>query len=259
MTKRTDHIILKSPAELEGMRHAGALAAEALREVVKAVRPGVSGVALDRLAETYMRDHDGVPSFKGYRGFPASICLSVNDEVVHGIPSRRELRAGDIVKIDLGVIRAGLHGDTTVTVPVNGITPPLQRLLTVTREALYVGIAMLRPGRRLGDVGAAIQAHVEAAGFSIVRDFAGHGVGRRLHEEPQVPNFGTPDTGVVLAEGMTMAIEPMVNMGSHEVTMDPDGWTVRTRDGQPSAQFEHTVAVGAEGAIVLTTIPDGVV
>lgn len=258
MTKR-EVITLKSATDLEGMRRAGILAAEALREVTQAVRPGVTGIALDRLAETYMRDHGGVPSFKGYRGYPASICLSINDEVVHGIPSRRILRAGDIVSIDLGVVYEDFHGDTTTTVAVDGITPSLQRLLTVTREALYVGISVLRPGRHLGDVGAAIQAHVEAAGFSIVRDFAGHGVGRHLHEEPQVPNFGTPETGIMLKAGMTLAIEPMVNMGSPEVTLDPDGWTVRTRDGKPSAQFEHTVAVTAEGASVLTAIPDGAV
>lgn len=258
MTKR-EVITLKSATDLEGMRRAGILAAEALREVTQAVRPGVTGIALDRLAETYMRDHGGVPSFKGYRGYPASICLSINDEVVHGIPSRRILRAGDIVSIDLGVVYEDFHGDTTTTVAVDGITPSLHRLLTVTREALYVGISVLRPGRHLGDVGAAIQAHVEAAGFSIVRDFAGHGVGRHLHEEPQVPNFGTPETGIMLKAGMTLAIEPMVNMGSPEVTLDPDGWTVRTRDGKPSAQFEHTVAVTAEGASVLTAIPDGAV
>lgn len=259
MSKRAEAIILKSRADIDGMRRAGVLAAQALREVAGAVRPGVSGMALDQLAETYIRDQGGIPSFKGYRGYPASICLSVNDEVVHGIPSQRLLQAGDIVSIDLGVIHEGFHGDTTSTVSVNGITPTLQRLLTVTREALYVGIAVLRPGRHLGDVGAAIQAHVEAAGFSIVRDFAGHGVGRHLHEAPQVPNFGTPKTGVLLKEGMTLAIEPMVNMGSPDVIFDDDGWTVRTGDGKPSAQFEHTVAVTAQGAVVLTAIPDGAV
>lgn len=259
MAKRAEAIVVKTAAEIKGMRAAGVLAAEALREVVRAVRPGVSGTVLDRLAETYIRDHGGVPSFKGYRGFPASICLSINDEVVHGIPGGRRLRAGEIVSIDLGAQLDGFHGDTTATVAVDSIEAPLQRLLTVTREALYRGIALVHPGGHLGDVGAAIQAHVEAAGFSIVRDFAGHGVGRLLHEEPQVPNFGRPGTGAALREGMTMAIEPMVNMGSHEVTVDPDGWTVRTKDGQPSAQFEHTVAVTADGALVLTAIPDGVV
>ncbi len=259
MAKRVGTIAVKTRAELESMRAAGVLAAEALREVVRAVRPGATGTALDRIAETYIRDHGGVPAFKGYRGFPASICFSINDEVVHGIPGPRALRAGEIVSIDLGTLLHGFHGDTTATVPVGPIDPPVQRLLVVTREALYRGIACVRPGGQLGDVGAAIQAHVEAAGFSVVRDYAGHGVGRFLHEDPQVPNFGRPGTGVVLREGMTFAIEPMVNMGSHEVTTDPDGWTVRTQDGQPSAQFEHTVAVTADGVLVLTAIPDGVV
>ncbi len=252
-------IVIKTPTEIEAMRQAGVLAAEALREVVRAVRPGVTGAQLDGIAEVYIRDHGGVPSFKGYRGFPASICLSINDEVVHGIPGRRALRVGEIVSIDLGAQLAGFHGDTTATVAVDGIDAPLTQLLTVTREALYKGVALVRPGRRLGDVGAAIQRHVEAAGFSIVRDFAGHGIGRLLHEEPQVPNFGRPGTGVALRAGMTLAIEPMVNLGSHEVAMDADGWTVRTKDGKPSAQFEHTVAVTADGALVLTAIPDGVV
>ncbi len=255
----TSTIVLKSPTEIAGMREAGILAAEALREVAKAVRPGVSGAALDRIAETYIRDHGAVPSFKGYRGFPASICLSINAEVVHGIPGSRLLREGDIASIDMGARRDGFHGDTTATVPVGTIDPTLHRLLTVTRAALYDGIAQVRPGRRLGDVGAAIQAQVEAGGFSVVRDFAGHGVGRLLHEEPQVPNFGVPGAGIVLEEGMTLAIEPMVNMGSSEVVLDPDGWTVRTKDGSPSAQFEHTVAVTATGVLVLTAIPDGVV
>ncbi len=259
MARGASMIVIKTPPEVEGLRHAGVLAAEALREVVRAVRPGVKGIQLDAIAEAYIRDHGGVPSFKGYRGFPASICLSINDEVVHGIPSARALRAGEIASIDLGAQLDGFHGDTTATVPVGTIASALQQLLAVTREALYKGVALVRPGRRLGDIGAAIQRHVEAAGFSIVRDFAGHGVGRFLHEEPQVPNFGRPGTGVPLQEGMTLAIEPMVNMGSHEVTLDPDGWTVRTKDGKPSAQFEHTVAVSADGADVLTAIPDGVV
>ncbi len=252
-------IVIKTPAEIEQMRQAGRLAAEALREVVRAVRLGVTGAALDAIAETFIRDHGGVPSFKGYRGFPASICLSVNDEVVHGIPGPRPLRPGEIISIDLGAQLSEFHGDTTATVPVEHADPALMKLLTVTREALYRGIAVVRPGRRLGDVGAAIQGHVEAAGFSIVRDFAGHGIGRLLHEDPQVPNFGQPGTGIMLREGMTLAIEPMVNVGSHEVMMDADGWTVRTKDGKPSAQFEHTVAVTANGALVLTAIPDGVV
>ncbi len=259
MVPRTITIILKTEEEIQRLQRAGGLAAEALREVVAAVRPGVRGTELDALAERFIREHGGTPSFKGYRGFPASICISVNDEVVHGIPNARPLAPGSIVSIDLGAVLDGVHGDVAVTVPVGEIAPSLQRLLQVTRDALYRGIEQVRPGKRLGDVGAAIQRYVEAAGLSIVRDFAGHGIGRALHEEPQIPNFGEPGTGTQLREGMTLAIEPMVNVGGYEDMMDDDGWTVRTRDGQPSAHFEHTVAVAAAGPLILTAIPGGVV
>ena len=252
-------IIVKTVDELERMRRSGILAAEALREVARAVRPGVTGAALDRIAETFIRDHGGTPSFKGYRGFPASVCISVNDEVVHGIPDGRPLRDGEIVSIDLGAVVEGFHGDTAVTVPVGEVGKELRRLLAVAREALYKGIEAVRPGQALGDVGGAVQRHAERAGFSVVRDFAGHGIGRHLHEEPQVPNFGEPGTGTVLRPGMTLAIEPMVNLGGSEVVMDGDGWTVRTRDGRPSAHFEHTVAVSEDGSDVLTAIPGGAV
>lgn len=251
-------ITVKTQEEVERMRRAGMVAAEALREVAQAVRPGVTGSRLDRLAEEFIRVHGGVPSFKGYRGFPASVCISVNDEVVHGIPDGRALRDGEIVSIDLGAEVDGFHGDIAVTLPVGEASAALVRLLTVAREALFKGIGTVKPGRRLGDVGVAIQQHAERAGFSVVRDFAGHGIGRYLHEEPQVPNFGEPNSGPALREGMTLAIEPMVNAGTYEVVVDDDGWTVRTRDGKPSAHFEHTVAVTAGGALVLTAIPDGV-
>lgn len=241
------------------MRAAGTLAAEALREVVRAAQPGSTGTELDAIAETFIRDRGGAPSFKGYRGFPASICLSFNDEVVHGIPGRRRLRSGDVVSIDLGAEVQGFHGDVAVTLRVGEVKPLLVRLLKVARESLFLAIDAVRPGARLGDLGTAVQRHAESAGFSVVRDFAGHGIGRYLHEEPQVPNFGDPGTGTPLRPGMTLAIEPMVNLGSHEVVMDDDGWTVRTRDRKPSAHFEHTVAVTAEGAVVLTAIPGGVI
>jgi methionyl aminopeptidase len=259
MGPRTVTIMLKTEAEIHRMQRAGGLAAEALREVVSAIRPGVRGTELDALAERFIRERGGTPSFKGYRGFPASICVSVNDEVVHGIPNARPLASGSIVSIDLGAVVDGVHGDVAVTVPVGEIAPPLQRLLQVTREALYRGIEQVRPGKRLGDVGVVIQRYVEAVGFSVVRDFAGHGIGRALHEEPQIPNFGEPGTGTLLREGMTLAIEPMVNVGGYEIMMDDDGWTIRTRDGQPSAHFEHTVAVTATGPLILTAIPGGVV
>jgi methionyl aminopeptidase len=249
--------MVKSPEDLAAMRRAGRAAAQALEMVVQSVRPGVTTGDLDRIAEDRIRALGGVPAFLGYRGFPASICTSVNDEVVHGIPGSRVLQEGEIISLDLGAVIDGFHGDLAVTVPVGEVSPAVARLLQVTREALEVGIRAVRRDGRLGDVSAAIQRYVEKHGFSVVREFAGHGIGRRLHEEPQIPNFGRPGNGVVLRPGMTLAIEPMVNMGSAEVVMDPDGWTVRTRDQQPSAHFEHTVAVGEDGPIVLTGLPSG--
>ncbi len=250
-------IVLKSPAELAVMRRACQVAAQALQAVAEATRPGVITQELDRIAEDRIRKRGAVPSFLGYRGYPASLCVSVNDEVVHGIPGSRRLQEGEIVSLDLGALVEGFHGDLAVTMPVGKVSDPLARLLQVTAEALEEGIRAVRPGGRLGDVSAAIQRHAERHGFSVVRDFAGHGVGRRLHEEPQIPNFGRPGDGVILQPGMTLAIEPMVNMGTSEVTMDPDGWTVRTRDHKPSAHFEHTVAVTEQGVEVLTRLPVG--
>jgi methionyl aminopeptidase len=253
---RSDSTVpIKSRAEVAVMRRAAQIAARALRDVCAAVRPGVTTRELDRVAEDSIRAQGAVPSFLGYRGYPASVCISVNDEVVHGIPGRRVLREGEIVSLDLGAEVEGFHGDTAVTVPVGAIDDLRRRLLTVTAEALEEGIKVVRAGVHLGDVGAAVQRHAERAGFSVVRDFAGHGVGRRLHEEPQVPNFGRRGAGLVLRAGMTLAIEPMVNAGGPEVVMERDGWTVRTADGQPSAHFEHTVAVTDAGADVLTRLP----
>jgi len=249
-------IALKSPDELVTMRRACQVAARALRAVVHAVAPGVTTRELDRIAEDQIRALGGVPSFLGYRGFPASLCTSVDDEVVHGIPGRRRLRDGEIISLDIGALIDGFHGDVAVTVPVGQVSETVVRLLHVTSHALDEGIRVVRPGARLGDVGAAIQRDVERAGFSVVRDFAGHGVGRHLHEDPQIPNFGRPGDGVVLRPGMTLAIEPMVNVGTHEVVMEPDGWTVRTKDGKPSAHFEHTVAVTEHGPDVLTRLPE---
>jgi methionyl aminopeptidase len=250
-------IMVKSKEDLAAMRRAGQVAAQALQTVVQAIRPGITTRELDRIAEDQIRQLGGVPSFLGYRGFPASICTSVNDEVVHGIPGPRKLRTGEIVSVDLGAVVDGFHGDLAVTVPVGDVSAPIARLLQVTREALEIGIGAVRPNGRLGDVSAAIQKYVELHRFSVVREFAGHGIGRGLHEEPQIPNFGRPGNGVSLRPGMTLAIEPMVNMGTAEVMMDPDGWTVRTRDRKPSAHFEHTVAVGEDGPIVLTGLPSG--
>jgi methionyl aminopeptidase len=248
-------IIVKTQAEVATMRRACEIAARALHDVVQAVRPGITTRELDRIAEDRIRAQGGVPSFLGYRGYPASLCISVNDEVVHGIPGRRRLREGDVASLDLGALVEGFHGDLAVTVPVGKVSEELARLLQVTSEALEEGIRAVRPGRRLGDVSAAIQQYVERYGFSVVREYAGHGVGRSLHEEPQIPNFGRPGNGVVLRPGMTLAIEPMVNIGTPEVSVDPDGWTVRTTDHKASAHFEHTVAVTDTGADVLTRLP----
>ena len=255
--KTTDTVALKSAADLEQMREAGRLAALTLREIAKAVAPGMTTGELDRVAEAFIRDHGGVASFKNYRGYPASICTSIDDEVVHGIPGPRALVPGQIVSIDLGVYMHGFHADVAETVPVGAIPARVRTLLEVTRRALAAGIAEATAGATLGDVGWAIQSVVEPAGFSCVRDFAGHGIGRALHEEPQVPNVGQRHTGTRLTPGMTLAIEPMVNMGAAEVYIAGDGWTVRTRDRSVSAHVEHTVAVTPDGPQILTGL-DGV-
>jgi methionyl aminopeptidase len=245
-------VVVKSAGDLDRMRRAGRLAAQAIREVAGAVAPGVTTGTLDRIAEEFIRAGGGVPSFKNYRSYPASICTSINDEVVHGIPGARVLEPGMIVAIDLGVLLDGFHADLAVTVPVGEVSPEVRRLLQVTDAALARGIAEAKPGARLGDIGWAIQSVIEAAGFSAVRDFAGHGIGRSLHEDPQVLNIGTPHTGLVLRPGMTLAIEPMVTMGSPDVVVEHDGWTVRTRDGSLAAHAEHTVAITVAGPEILT-------
>ncbi len=247
-------MVVKSPAEIDRMRQAGRLAARALEVVAQSLGPGVVTAELDRLAETFIRDHGGVPSFKHYRGYPASICVSIDDEVVHGIPGKRRLREGSVVSIDLGVYLEGFHGDVARTFPVGDVDEEIRRLLRVTAEALEAGIGEAREGRTTGDLGWAVQQVAERAGFSVVRNFAGHGIGRDLHEGPEVPNFGTPGSGVPLRRGLTLAIEPMVNAGGFEVVVLEDGWTVRTRDRARSAHFEHTVAVGADGPEVLTRL-----
>ncbi len=252
--KPAETIVVKSAADLDRMRQAGRVAALAIGDVARAVAPGVTTAELDRLAEASIRDRGGTPSFKHYRGYPASICTSINDEVVHGIPGPRVLQPGEIVSIDLGVHMDGFHADVATTAAVGDVPPRVRRLLEVTEHALAEGITQARPGQTLGDVGWAIQSVVEAAGFSCVRDFAGHGIGRALHEEPQVPNLGRPHTGPRLTPGMTLAIEPMVNMGAADVYIEGDGWTVRTRDRSLSAHAEHTVAVTPDGPEILTRL-----
>jgi methionyl aminopeptidase len=251
-------IICKSAAELDRMRAANALVADVLAELRRIVQPGVTTADLDAYAEARIRDRGGEPAFKGYHGYPAAICASVNEEVVHGIPSRRELREGDIVSIDIGVLLDGFFGDAAITVPVGPITEEAAELLRVTEEALHRGLAKARIGARISDIGHAVQALVEAHGFSVVREFVGHGIGASLHEEPQIPNYGGPGRGPRLSEGMVLAIEPMVNMGKAAVKVLGDGWTAVTRDGKLSAHFEHTVAVTTKGPLVLTA-PRGAV
>ncbi len=245
-------IVCKSPREIEQMRRANVLVADVLAELTEMVAPGVTTADLDAEAERLVRAAGAEPAFKGYRGYPATLCASINDEVVHGIPANRALAAGDIISLDMGVKLDGFYGDSAVTVPVGVIGADVQRLLTVTREALHKGIEHARPGGRVSDIGHAIQEHVEAAGFSVVREFVGHGIGAQLHEEPQIANYGEPGRGPRLTEGMVLAIEPMVNMGRPSVKVLKDGWTAVTRDGSWSAHFEHTVAVTKDGPLVLT-------
>ena len=249
-------VYTRSREEIERIRAAAQIVAMTLREVGKAVRPGVTTAELDELAESFIRDHGARPAFKGYRGFPASICPSVNDEVVHGLPGPRELREGDLLGVDVGVELQGFYGDAALTFPVGVVSDEAVKLLKITRESLMQGIAQARAGNRVGDISHAVQSFVERNGFSVVKALVGHGIGREMHEEPAVPNFGPPGRGPRLMAGLVLAIEPMVNVGGHEVVTRSDGWTVATKDGSLSAHFEHTVAVGADGPEILSVLPD---
>ena len=245
-------VFLRGTEEIDAIRVAARLVAQTLAMLSREVRPGVSTASLDRLAESFIREQGARPAFKGYRGFPASICSSINNEVVHGIPGSRTLAEGDIVGVDVGVEKGGYYGDAAFTFPVGTVGDDATRLLQVTREALMRGVAEAKAGNRVGDISHAIQSYVEAHGFSVVRSLVGHGIGRHMHEEPQVPNYGTPDRGPRLMAGQVLAIEPMVNVGAPEVLTQPDGWTVVTKDGSLSAHFEHTVAVGPDGPEILS-------
>ena len=245
-------IYKKSSEEIAAMRAAGAILTDALNRLEEALVPGVTTVELDQIAEEVITAAGATPSFKGYRGFPASICTSPNEVIVHGIPGPRRLEDGDIISIDVGVFYRGLHADSAWTFPVGAIPAEIADLLKVTEESLNAAIEQCRPGNRLGDVGHAVQEVAEAAGYSIVREYVGHGVGRNLHEEPQVPNYGPQGRREVLSEGMTLAIEPMVNLGGSATKVLGDGWTVVTADGRPSAHFEHTVAITPTGCQILT-------
>jgi len=245
-------IVRKSEAEVARIAAAGCVLADCLDHLAAAVRPGVTTAQLDRLAEAFIRERFGVPTFLGYRGFPGSICASPNDMVVHGIPGKYRVAAGDLLSLDVGVTLDGYIADSAISLPVGAVDGEARRLMDVTRESLEAGLAECRPGRRLGDVSHAVQEVVEAAGFNVVRSLVGHGVGRTMHEDPQIPNYGDPGRGPRLEEGMVFAIEPMVNAGGHEVYVADDGWSIHTDDGSLSAHFEHTVAVTADGPRVLT-------
>jgi methionyl aminopeptidase len=252
-------IVCRSAAELERMREAGRLVGEVLTELQAHVAPGVSTADLDALAEKRILAAGATPAFKGYHGYPATICASINEEVIHGIPSgRRLLNEGDVISIDVGASLGGYFGDSAVTLAVGQVSEEAATLLRVTDESLYKAIEVVKPGGRISDIGHAVQQHVEAYGFSVVREFVGHGIGQSMHEEPQVPNYGQPGRGPRLTEGMVIAIEPMVNAGKAAVKVLADGWTAVTRDGTLSAHFEHTVAVTKNGPDVLTLRPVGV-
>lgn len=247
-------IIGKSKKELEKMRAAGQLVGEVLQELRAMVQPGVTTIEIDRAAERMIRDGGALPTFKGYHGFPYSICASVNEQVVHGFPSNYELKEGDIFSIDCGATLDGFVGDTATTVPVGRVSGEWLDLVRVTEECLERAIEECRPGKHLGDIGAAVQQHAEAHGYSVVRDYVGHGIGRRMHEDPQIPNYGKPGHGPKIKAGYVFAVEPMINLGTHFTKVLADGWTVITMDGKPSAHAEHTIAITEEGPEVLTKV-----
>ena len=247
-------VILKLPDEIEKLRTSNLIVAEILSELRERIRPGVTTNELDSYCEELSRKKRVKPAFKGYRGYPFALCTSVNGEVVHGMPSDRPLVSGDILSLDFGVNYKGYYGDAAITVPVGAVSAEAMRLLKVTEAGLYDAIRQARAGNRLGDVSAAVQERVEAAGFSVVRDFVGHGIGRSLHEDPQIPNYGVRGRGIELKPGMVLAIEPMVNEGSYEVRVLPDGWTVVTKDGKLSAHFEHSVAITENGPDILSRL-----
>ena len=250
-------VVLKTGREIALMREAGRISAGALRAAGEAVRPGVSTKEIDAIARRYIESRGARPNFLGLYGFPATACISVNNEVIHGIPNKhRILREGDIVSIDLGAVKDGFNGDNAATFACGAISEEAQRLIDVTRESLYEGLNMATAGRRVGDIGHAVQVYCESRGYGVVRDYTGHGVGRALHEDPSIPNYGTPGKGPRLLPGMTIAIEPMINAGTYEVDVLRDGWTVVTRDGKLSAHFEHTVYITEDGPCEILTLPD---
>lgn len=246
-------IILKTEEEIEFMREANRLVGMTLGELSKHIQPGVTTLQLDKIAEEFIRDHGAIPTFLGYGGFPNSICTSINENVVHGIPNNQPLREGDIISVDCGTTKFGFCGDSAYTFCVGEVKQEIKDLLRVTKESLYKGIEQACEGNRVGDIGSAIQTYCESHGYSVVRDLVGHGIGRNMHEAPEVPNFGRKGTGPLLQNGMCIAIEPMINLGGKKVIFEEDGWTVRTKDRKPSAHFEHTIAIRNGKADILST------
>ena len=246
-------IYLKTDEEIELMRVANRLVGATLAEVAKIIAPGVTTLQLDKIADQFIRDHGGIPLFKGYRGFPNTLCVSVNENVVHGIPGAYQLKEGDIVSVDCGAKKDGYCGDSAYTFEVGEVSPETKKLLQITKESLYVGIQNAVEGKRVGDIGHSIQAYCESNGYGVVRELVGHGIGKQMHESPEVPNYGKSGYGALLKNGMCIAIEPMINMGTKNVKFEKDGWTVRTADRKPSAHFEHTVAIRPGKADILST------
>lgn len=246
-------IYIKTEEEIELIRISSLLVGKTLAEVARLIGPGIKTKILDQKAEEFIRDHGAVPGFKGYNGFPFTLCVSVNEHVVHGFPSERALKEGDIVSVDCGAVLNGFYGDSAYTFKVGEVTAEIEDLLKRTKESLYLGIDMAIAGNRVGDIGHAVQEHVERYGYSVVRDLVGHGLGKSLHEKPEVPNYGKRGTGTVLKEGMVLAIEPMINLGTKKVIQESDGWTIRTADRMPSAHFEHDIAVRKGKAEILST------
>ncbi len=248
-------IVLKNDKELQSIRTANLIVAETLQELKRNIKPGITTRELDQIAERFICGRNAVPAFKGYRGYPATLCISINEEVVHGIPGKRKLKEGDIVSMDIGVVKKGFYGDAAITAAVGNVDRQARKLMTVTEESLYLAIDQVKAGGRLSDVSIAVQTHVEKNGFSVVRDFVGHGIGRNLHEDPQIPNFYSPSAmNPRLKPGMVLAIEPMVNQGTYKVNVLQDGWTAVTGDGMLSAHYEHTVAVTDNGPWVLSAL-----
>ncbi len=245
--------MVKNEEEIHYIKISSLIVGKAIAEVAKHIRPGVTTLELDRIAEEFIRDHGAKPAFKGYDGYPSTLCVSVNEQVVHGIPGKREIKDGDIVSIDCGVIKDQFYGDSAYTFAVGEVPEEVKSLLKRTRESLYKGIEVAVAGKRVGDVGFAVQNWVEQYGYSVVRDLVGHGIGRNLHEKPEIPNYGKRGTGVKLTEGMTICIEPMINLGTKTVIQERDGWTIRTADRKPSAHYEHAVVVRKESCEILST------